>query len=423
VGSLFTRATANCGSHVHAHTALKNGHAPPNGLVRDNHRSFYTDKPHRVSKRKPAEENLEALRIMMFLLFVIFVVLVFEYINGFHDAANAIATVVSTKVLTPLQAVLLAAVFNLVGAISGEAVAKTVGAGLVDTAYVTTATILAAMVGGITWNLITWWLGLPSSSSHALIGGLCGAALASASNNWNVIKWSVSKIDPKSGHTVADGMVPKVIVPMISSPIAGFVIGFLVMTLLYLLVFRWRPRTVQMTFGKLQIASAAYMGWGHGFADAQKTMGIIALALFAATKAGELENLPPYLSFLHTPKFEIHLWVKVLCAGVMALGTYAGGWRIIRTLGHKLVHMKPVNGFAAEATGATILLIAGKLGMPVSTTHSITTSIMGVGAAKRFSALNWTVVERILWTWVLTIPATAFVAYGFFKLLGLMGVR
>lgn len=360
---------------------------------------------------------------MLFLLFVILVVLIFEYINGFHDAANAIATVVSTKVLTPLQAVLLAACFNLIGALSGEAVAKTVGAGLVDTAYITTATILAAMIGGISWNLITWWLGLPSSSSHALIGGLCGAALASANNNWNVIKWSVSKIDPKTGSQASDGMVPKVIVPMISSPIAGFVIGFLIMTALYLIIWKWRPRTVQAVFGKLQIASAAYMGWGHGFADAQKTMGIIALALFAATKAGQLEGLPPLLAFLHTPKFEIHLWVKVLCATVMGFGTYAGGWRIIRTLGHKLVHMKPVNGFAAEATGATILLVAGKLGMPVSTTHSITTSIMGVGAAKRFNALNWTIVERIVWTWVLTIPATATVAYSVFRFFALFGIR
>lgn len=348
---------------------------------------------------------------MLFLLFVILMVLAFEYINGFHDAANAIATVVSTKVLSPSQAVLMAAFFNLLGAISGEAVAKTVGAGLVDTSYVNTLTILAAMIAGICWNLVTWYVGLPSSSSHALIGGLCGAALGSAHNNWSVIKWSIAKTNPTTGVVSHDGMYPKVIIPMISSPIAGFVGGFLIMTLLYLLVYKWKPRIVQQVFGKLQILSAAYMGWGHGFADAQKTMGIIALALFAATKAGKLENLPASLQFLHTPKFEIHLWVKILCATVMALGTWAGGWRIIRTLGHKLVTLKPVHGFAAEATAASILLISGKLGMPVSTTHAITTSIMGVGAAKNLRGLNYTLIERIVWTWILTIPATGLIAY------------
>ncbi len=360
---------------------------------------------------------------MLFLLIVLVSILIFEYINGFHDAANAIATVVSTKVLRPHQAVLLAAVFNLIGALSGEAVAKTVGAGLVDTTYVTTLTILAAMIGGIVWNLVTWWVGLPSSSSHALIGGLCGAALASAQNNWQVIKWSFPKMDGKTGKVVMDGMLHKVVFPMISSPIAGLLGGFLLMTILYLVVSRWRPMTVHKVFGRLQIVSAAYMGWGHGFADAQKTMGILALTLFTATQAGKLDNLPGWLHFLYTPKFEIHVWIKVLCAMVMAAGTWAGGWRIIRTLGHKLVKLKPIHGFAAEATGATILLIAGKLGMPISTTHTITTSIMGVGLAKRFNALDLTVVERIVWAWVLTIPASGGIAYGSFRLLKYLGVN
>lgn len=353
---------------------------------------------------------------MLFLLLVILVVFVFEYINGFHDAANAIATVVSTKVLTPRAAVLLAASFNLLGALSGEAVAKTVGAGLVDTAYVTTLTILAAMLAGIFWNLFTWWLGLPTSSSHALIGGLCGAALASASGKWGVIKWSLHKIDAH-GHAVWDGLLPKVILPMISSPVAGLIGGFVLMNLLLFLVHKWSPATVNRVFGKLQLFSAGYMAWGHGFADAQKTMGIIALATFAATKSGNLENLPPFLSFLYTPTFEIHLWIKVACAVVMGLGTWAGGWRIIRTLGHKLVTMKPIHGFAAEATGATILLVAGNLGMPVSTTHSITTSIMGVGLAKHKRALDLVVTERIIWAWIFTIPVTGTLAYLFFRLL------
>jgi inorganic phosphate transporter, PiT family len=350
---------------------------------------------------------------MIFLLLVILAVFVFEYINGFHDAANAIATVVSTKVLTPRLAVLMAAIFNLVGALSGEAVAKTVGAGLVDTAYVTTVTILAAMLAGICWNLLTWWLGLPTSSSHALIGGLCGAALASAGGHWSVIKWSIHKGPGIAGW---DGMLPKVILPMITSPIAGFVIGFIVMNLLFILVWNWTPFAVNRTFGKLQLLSAGYMAWGHGFADAQKTMGVIALATFAATKAGKLEHIPPVFSFLYTPNFEIHLWIKIACATVMGLGTWAGGWRIIRTLGHRLVTMKPVHGFAAEATGATILLVAGNLGMPVSTTHAITTSIMGVGTAKHKRALDLLTTERIVWAWIFTIPATGILAFGFLLL-------
>jgi len=354
---------------------------------------------------------------MVFLLIVILSVYIFEYINGFHDAANAIATVVSTKVMTPRVAVIMAAALNLLGALSGTAVAKTVGAGLVDTAYVTSTTILAAMLAGICWNLFTWWSGLPTSSSHALIGGLCGAAVASAGNKWDVIKWSVTKIDAHTGKAAWDGLWPKVIIPMISSPVAGLVGGFIVMTLLLILVQKWTPRMVNMTFGKLQIFSAGYMAWGHGFADAQKTMGIIALATFAATKAGQLEHLPPFLSFLHTPKFEIHLWIKISCAIVMGLGTWAGGWRIIRTLGHKLVQMRPIHGFAAEATGATILLVAGNLGMPVSTTHSITTSIMGVGAAKPHGGVDKVVAERIVWAWVLTIPCAGGLAYVLFRLL------
>jgi PiT family inorganic phosphate transporter len=359
---------------------------------------------------------------MLFLLCVVFVVLVFEYINGFHDAANAVATVVATKVLTANQAVLLAACFNLIGAISGEAVAKTIGSGLVDTSYVNTATILAAMLGGICWNLITWYVGMPSSSSHALIGGLCGAALASAHNNWSVIKWSVSNANAATGAVSREGLLPKVIIPMVSAPIAGFIGGFIVMALFYILVRNWKPRWVHAVFGRLQIVSASYMGWGHGFADAQKTMGIIALTLFAATQAGRLENIPSWAHFLYTPKFEIHLWIKITCATVMALGTWAGGSRIIKTLGNSLVTAKPVNGFAAEVTAASILLVSGKLGMPVSTTHAITTSIMGVGAAKSFRALDYTLIEKIVWTWVFTIPATGLVAYLCYEGLVLLGL-
>ncbi len=204
---------------------------------------------------------------------------------------------------------------------------------------------------------------------------------------------------------------------MIGSPIAGLIGGYLIMMLLFIIVRKWTPWAVNRTFGKLQLISASYMAWGHGFADAQKTMGVIALATFAATKAGKLEHLPPMLGFLYSPKFEVHLWIKVACAVVMGLGTWAGGWRIIRTLGHKLITMRPVHGFAAEATGATILLVAGKLGLPVSTTHAITTSIMGVGVAKQPGAFNKVVAERIVWAWIFTIPGSGGLAYVLFRVL------
>ena len=346
---------------------------------------------------------------MTLILIVILVALVFEFINGFHDTANSIATVVGTKVLTPRQAILLAAVTNLCGALAGTAVATTIGKGLVDTQYINSMTIVCGLIGGIAWNLLTWWLGLPSSSSHALIGGLLGAALASAKNNWSAIIWSA----PVTGQPwyTWGGLLYKVIIPMFSSPILGFFLGFLFMALLYVTVMRWKPGTVHSVFGKLQLLSAGYMGFSHGSNDAQKTMGIIALALFSATQAGKLENLPYWLGFLHTPKFEIAIWVKLICAVTMACGTAVGGWRIIRTLGHKIVKLQPIDGFAAETTAATVLMVAARYGMPISTTHAISTAIMGVGAAKSLKALKWELVERILWAWFLTLPVTAGIAW------------
>jgi len=352
---------------------------------------------------------------MILIFTVILVALVFEYINGFHDTANSIATVVSTKVLTPRQAIVLAATTNLLGALWGTAVAKTIASGLVDAKIVTSEILICALMGAIVWNLITWWVGLPSSSSHALVGGLCGACLAAAHNKWSVIVWSI----PGKDHWwEGKGILWKVVLPMVTSPVMGFVVGFFFMGVLYFLLRHWRPVTVNRVFGKLQLFSAAYMGFSHGTNDAQKTMGIIALALVAATTAGVFQDLPDWLAFLHTPEptagkpLEIAVWIKVTCALTMAAGTAAGGWRIIRTLGHKMVKLHPVNGFAAEATGATVLLAAAHFGMPVSTTHAITTSIMGVGCAKGFNALKLSVVERILWAWVLTIPASGLVAYG-----------
>ena len=336
---------------------------------------------------------------MLTFFVVVFAAIVFEYSNGFHDAANAIATVVSTKVLTPRQAIVMAAIFNLTGALLGGAVASTIGKGLVDTNFVTMATVLCALIAAFAWNITTWWVGLPSSSSHALIGGLCGAALATARGDWSVLKWN-------------SGLWPKVVVPMITSPLAGFFLGALVMFALFLIFHRFTPAAVHSVFGKLQIFSAAWMAHSHGTNDAQKTMGIITLALFTGTKAGSFDHLPGWLTFLQTPAFaEIPAWVKILCAITMAVGTAAGGWRIIRTLGHKMVKLQPVHGFAAETSAAFIIQTASVYGIPLSTTHVISTSIMGVGAAKRFSGVKWTVVERIIWAWILTLPATGLIGF------------
>lgn len=335
---------------------------------------------------------------MLTFLIVVVAAIIFEYSNGFHDAANAIATVVSTKVLTPRQAIAMAAFFNLTGALLGGAVASTIGKGLVDTNVVTMPTVLAAVVAAFAWNITTWWFGLPSSSSHALIGGLCGAALATARGDWSVIRWNA-------------GIWPKVIVPMITSPLVGFIFGGFLMFLLFLTLHRFAPHFVNKLFGKLQIFSAAWMAHSHGSNDAQKTMGIIALALFTGTKAGSFDHLPGFLTFLRTPTFILPVWVVALCALTMAVGTAAGGWRIIRTLGHRMVRLQPVNGFAAETTAALIIQVASYYGIPLSTTHVITTSIMGVGAVKRFSGMRWTVVERIIWAWLFTLPASGLIGY------------
>lgn len=365
------------------------------------------------------------------LLAVVVTALVFEYINGFHDTANSIATVVATKVLSPMQAVALAAVTNLLGALWGTAVAKTIASGLIDQSVVevTSQLIICALAGGIVWNLATWYVGLPSSSSHALIGGLCGAALAAAHGAWGVVIWS----QPADPWYKGAGVLWKVVVPMFTSPLMGFATGFLLMGLLFALFWAMaraggllrrlaRPRWVNAFFGKAQLGSAAYMGLAHGLNDAQKTMGIIALALLSAQHAGTLDALPDWLAWLHPSEAamnhgDIDTWIKVTCALTMAAGTAVGGWRIIKTLGHKMVHLHPIHGFAAETSAATVITIASSLGIPVSTTHNISAAILGVGAAKRFSAIKWTVVERMLWAWILTIPAAGGIAYGLFELL------
>jgi len=342
---------------------------------------------------------------MALVLCVVLFGLVFEYINGFHDTANAIATVVSTRVLSPRQAVVMAAVCNLLGALWGTAVATTIGSGLVETASVTMHALLSALLAAIFWNLLTWLAGLPSSSSHALIGGLCGATVAAAHNDLFVIKWYVE------GANGPEGLLPKVVLPMVLSPVVGLVLGFLVMGILMVLLRNWRPQRVASVFSRLQLCSASLMAVSHGTNDAQKTMGIIALALWTATQDGLFADLPRWLGFLYTPQFEVAVWVKVTCSVTMALGTAAGGWRIIRTLGHRLVRLQVIHGFAAETTAATVIQVGSHLGIPLSTTHVISASILGAGATRRLNAVQWGVVGQIVWAWILTLPATALAGY------------
>ena len=313
-------------------------------------------------------------------VFIIFVALVFDFINGFHDAANSIATVVSTRVLTPLQAVVWAAFFNFVAAFGfGVGVATTVGKGVVDPDVVDQWVILAGLIGAIVWDLITWYWGLPTSSSHALIGGFAGAAVVKAG----------------FGSLVAAGLV-KIGMFMVLAPIIGLTVGFVMMILTMRIVHRATPGRVDWIFRRMQLVSAAAYSLGHGTNDAQKTMGLIAVLLF---KAG-------YLG----PHFYVPFWVILSAHAALGLGTLAGGWRIVKTMGMRITKLRPIGGFCAETAGAMTLIGTAIGGIPVSTTHPITGSIMGVGATQRFSAVRWGVAGRIIWAWVLTIPASAAVA-------------
>lgn len=313
---------------------------------------------------------------LVLLIVIIVTATIFDFINGFHDTANAIATVVSTRVLSPLAAVLMAAFFNFVGAFTGTQVAKTVGADIVDPSNSSQVIVLCALLAAIVWNLITWYLGLPSSSSHALIGGLIGAGFAGNGFNLAVIK--------------GDG-VGKVIAGLIASPIMGFVIGYFVMVGLNWLLIKATPHFVNKWFKRLQLFSAGFMAFSHGGNDAQKTMGIITLAIL--TYEGRPGNT-----------FQVPIWVILLAASAMAAGTATGGWRIIRTMGSKIIDLKPVHGFAAETSAATVIEVASRLGFPVSTTHVISSAIMGVGTSHRMSAVRWSTVGNIVKAWVLTIP-------------------
>jgi PiT family inorganic phosphate transporter len=312
------------------------------------------------------------------LVIVVLLALIFDFINGFHDTANSIATSVSTRVLSPRQAIIMAAVLNCAGAVVSSKVAKTISGGLVSGSlpeYV----IIAAIIAAIFWDLVTWYFGIPSSSSHALIGGLIGASIVYAA--------SIQKI-------IWGGVMSKVLLPLFTSPVIGFVLGFLVMKLLFRLLCRCTPVFVNTYFSKLQIFSAAFMSFEHGKNDAQKSMGIITLALFSAGLI---------------PTNDVPTWVVVACALAMSLGTSIGGWKIIKTMGVNMIRLQPINGFAAETSAAIVISTASAIGAPVSTTHVISTAIMGVGASKRVSAVRWALAKNIVWAWILTIPTSALV--------------
>ena len=312
------------------------------------------------------------------LLLVVVLALAFDFSNGWHDSANAIATVVSTRVLRPLPAVLLAAVLNVAGAFMSTAVAMMVGVGIVDPTAVTLAVVAAALGGAILWNLFTLLLGLPSSSSHALIGALVGAGLAHGGPD--VVKLSGLR---------------KVLEAMILSPFFGFLVAFLLMVAVSWIAFRTQRHIALRAFSRLQIVSASFMAFSHGANDAQKAMGIITLALLSA---GVISTA------------EVPAWVIISCALAMGLGTAVGGWRIIRTLGMRIVKLEPVHGFAAETGAAVVLMATAQIGLPVSTTHTITSAVMGVGAVKRLSAVRWGVTARILYAWIFTLPGAALLA-------------
>ena len=310
---------------------------------------------------------------------VVVVALAFDFTNGFHDTANAVATSVSTRALSPRTAVLVAAVANLAGAFVTTAVAKTVGKGIIDTGLANEKTVLAALLGAIAWNLLTWWLGLPSSSSHALIGGLVGAALVQSGSAG--VQWH--------------GLVHKVMFPALASPALGFAGAFLILLLIYWGFVWMNPGVANRTFRLGQLVSGTWVAFTHGANDAQKTMGVIALGLY---ESGRISH------------FYIPTWVIVAAAAAIALGTYAGGWRIMRTLGQRIFSLEPASGFAAQVSGGTVIYVATHFGFPVSTTHVVSGSVMGAGALKQLSAVRWGVAGNIVFAWVLTIPAAALVA-------------
>jgi PiT family inorganic phosphate transporter len=338
---------------------------------------------------RSTDRPLEAVTLS--LVVVIALAVVFDYVNGFHDTANAIATSVATRALRPRHAILMATAFNFIGAFAGPAVAKTIGSGRVYEETTTQAIVMAALIGAIAWDLLTWWYGIPSSSSQALVGGLLGATIVAAG----------------VGALNINGIVDKVVIPSLTSPLVGFVGAFLLMLVLYWTFRRAKRKPMARIFRRLQVISAGYMAFAHGSNDAQKTMGIITLALFSAGAISSIE-VPP--------------WVIVVSATALSLGTAVGGWRIMHTMGQRVAELEPVHGFAAETTAASVLIVTAHLGMPVSTTHVISSAIMGVGSARGAKGVRWGVARRILFAWVITIPASALIAAGSWFILDSIGV-
>lgn len=326
-----------------------------------------------------------------FVLAIVFVAFIFDFINGFHDSANSIATVVSTRVLSPMAAVAWAAFWNFVAAfVFGTAIAQTIGGGMIDLRVVDATVVLAGLIGAIAWDLVTWWLGLPTSSSHALVGGYAGAAVAKA--GWSAI--------------IAGGWT-KTLVFMVVAPVMGLVMALTLNIGLSWLLRRARPRPVDRAFRSLQLVSAAAYSLGHGTNDAQKTMGIV-VALLVSSQ--DLFASFPIRALHLTSADHVPTWVILGAHAAIGLGTLAGGWRIVRTMGQRITKLRPFGGFCAETSGAITLFVASHFGIPVSTTHTITGAVAGVGAANRLSAVRWMVAARIVWAWVLTIPATAGIA-------------
>jgi PiT family inorganic phosphate transporter len=342
-----------------------------------------------ATETRRTDRTLEAVTLS--LVVVIALAVVFDYVNGFHDTANAIATSVATRALRPRHAILMATAFNFIGAFAGTAVAKTIGSGLVNEETTTQAIVMAALIGAIAWDLLTWWYGIPSSSSQALVGGLLGATIVAAG----------------VGALNINGIVDKVVIPSLTSPLVGFVGAFLLMLVLYWTFRRAKRKPMARIFRRLQVISAGYMAFAHGSNDAQKTMGIITLALFSAGAISSIE-VPP--------------WVIVVSATALSLGTAVGGWRIMHTMGQRVAELEPVHGFAAETTAASVLIVTAHLGMPVSTTHVISSAIMGVGSARGAKGVRWGVARRILFAWVITIPASALIAAGSWFILDSIGV-
>ena len=330
--------------------------------------------------------------VTLLLVAVVVLAVAFDYINGFHDTANAIATSVATRALHPRQAILMATAFNFIGAFAGTAVAKTIGSGLVQEETTTQVVVIASLLGAIAWNLATWALGLPSSSSHALIGGLLGATLVASG----------------FGALQVGGILGKVLIPMGVSPVLGFIGALALILAIYWLFRRAHRKPLARAFRRIQVVSAGFMAFSHGSNDAQKTMGIVTLALFAA---GVI------------PDVTVPVWVIVVAATALSLGTAIGGWRIMKTMGHRVADLEPVHGFAAETTSATILFTTAHFGIPVSTTHVISSAIMGVGTSRGARGVRWGVARNILVAWVVTIPAAGAVAAACWFVLDLVGIR